>query len=77
MARIHLTVCLWLEMLALTVLPSLSLPQSSKDFIGMALRNNVLFCVYNLDGEEYEIKTDFITRSPSEPSFFDKVDLRR
>ncbi|XP_035644145.2 laminin subunit alpha-3-like isoform X3 [Oncorhynchus keta] len=50
---------------------------SSKNFIGMALRKNVLFCVYNLDGEEYEIKTDYITRSPSEPSFFDKVDLRR
>ncbi|KAK6302715.1 hypothetical protein J4Q44_G00270700 [Coregonus suidteri] len=50
---------------------------SSKNYIGMALRKNVLFCVYNLDGEEYEIKTDYITRSPSEPSFFDKVDLRR
>uniref|UniRef100_A0A4W5KYG2 Laminin subunit alpha 3 n=1 Tax=Hucho hucho TaxID=62062 RepID=A0A4W5KYG2_9TELE len=50
---------------------------SSKDFIGMVLRDDVLFCVYNLDGEEYEIETSRITRSPSEPSFFDKVDLRR
>uniref|UniRef100_A0A8C8K2K3 Laminin subunit alpha 3 n=1 Tax=Oncorhynchus tshawytscha TaxID=74940 RepID=A0A8C8K2K3_ONCTS len=50
---------------------------SSKDYIGMALRKNVLFCVYKLSGEEYEIKTDYITRSPSEPAFFDKVDLHR
>ncbi|XP_041698140.2 laminin subunit alpha-3 isoform X2 [Coregonus clupeaformis] len=50
---------------------------SSKDYIGMALRKNVLFCVYKLSGEEYEIKTDYITRSLSEPAFFDKVDLHR
>uniref|UniRef100_A0A674EKB8 Laminin subunit alpha 3 n=1 Tax=Salmo trutta TaxID=8032 RepID=A0A674EKB8_SALTR len=50
---------------------------SSEDYIGMALRKNVLFCVYKLNGEEYEIKTDYITRSPSEPAFFDKVDLHR
>uniref|UniRef100_A0A8C7TGI4 Laminin subunit alpha 3 n=1 Tax=Oncorhynchus mykiss TaxID=8022 RepID=A0A8C7TGI4_ONCMY len=47
------------------------------NYIGMALRKNVLFCVYKLSGEEYEIKTDYITRSPSEPAFFDKVDLHR
>lgn len=57
--------------------PHLSFPQSSEDYIGMALRKNVLFCVYKLNGEEYEIKTDYITRSPSEPAFFDKVDLHR
>ncbi|CAB1326313.1 unnamed protein product, partial [Coregonus sp. 'balchen'] len=57
---------------------SLSLQRpSSKDYIGMALRKNVLFCVYKLSGEEYEIKTDYITRSFSEPAFFDKVDLHR
>uniref|UniRef100_UPI003AAF9E0D laminin subunit alpha-3-like n=1 Tax=Centroberyx gerrardi TaxID=166262 RepID=UPI003AAF9E0D len=50
---------------------------SSKDFIGMALRKNVLYCVYKLNGAEHEIKTDYITASASEPAFFDKVDLYR
>ncbi|KAJ8372354.1 hypothetical protein AAFF_G00290230 [Aldrovandia affinis] len=50
---------------------------ASKDYIGMALRNNQLFCIYKLNGVEYEVKTEFITKSPSEPSYFDRVDLRR
>ncbi|KAI1902257.1 hypothetical protein AGOR_G00042840 [Albula goreensis] len=50
---------------------------ASKDYIGMALRSNQLFCIYKLNGVEYEVKTDFISKSPSEPSYFDRVDLRR
>lgn len=43
----------------------------------MALRGNVLYGVYKLNGVEYEIKTDSITTSANEPAMFDKVDLRR
>ncbi|XP_062285798.1 laminin subunit alpha-3-like isoform X1 [Scomber scombrus] len=50
---------------------------SSKNYIGMALRNNVLYGVYKLNGVEYEMKTASITVSESEPAKFDKVDLRR
>ncbi|KAF7654917.1 hypothetical protein LDENG_00063180 [Lucifuga dentata] len=50
---------------------------SSKDYIGMALRQNVLYGVYKLNGDEYEIKTDFISKSGSNPAKFDKVDLHR
>ncbi|KAM9349369.1 laminin subunit alpha-3-like [Symphorus nematophorus] len=50
---------------------------SSKNYIGMALRDNILYGVYKLNGVEYEMKTGTITRSPSEPAKFDKVDLRR
>ncbi|XP_044224545.1 laminin subunit alpha-3-like isoform X2 [Thunnus albacares] len=50
---------------------------SSKNYIGMALRGNVLYGVYKLNGVEYEIKTDSITTSANEPAMFDKVDLRR
>ncbi|XP_076001162.1 laminin subunit alpha-3-like [Genypterus blacodes] len=50
---------------------------SSKDYIGMALRGNLLYTVYKLNGVEYEIKTDYITMSDSEPAKFDKVDLHR
>ncbi|XP_056148615.1 laminin subunit alpha-3-like [Lampris incognitus] len=50
---------------------------ASSDYIGMALRKNVLYVVYKLNGIENEIKTDTITRSASEPAFFDKVDLHR
>ncbi|XP_036375311.1 laminin subunit alpha-3-like [Megalops cyprinoides] len=50
---------------------------TSKDYIGMVLRNNQLFCIYKLNGVEYEVETDFITKSESEPSYFDKVDLMR
>ncbi|XP_037132642.1 laminin subunit alpha-3-like isoform X1 [Syngnathus acus] len=49
----------------------------SKNYIGMVLRNNVLYGVYKLDGLEHTIKTDSVTTSPSNPAKFDKVDLRR
>ncbi|XP_017277955.1 laminin subunit alpha-3-like isoform X2 [Kryptolebias marmoratus] len=50
---------------------------SSKNYIGLVLRNDVLYGVYKLNGVEYEIKSDYISRSDSEPAMFDKVDLRR
>lgn len=50
---------------------------TSKNYIGMALRNNVLYGVYKLNGVEYEMKTGPITKSSPEPAKFDKVDLQR
>uniref|UniRef100_A0A3Q2V7I8 Si:ch211-241e1.3 n=1 Tax=Haplochromis burtoni TaxID=8153 RepID=A0A3Q2V7I8_HAPBU len=50
---------------------------STKNYIGMFLRNNDLYGVYNLNGDTYEIKTGTITRSGLEPATFDRVDLRR
>ncbi|XP_037643626.1 laminin subunit alpha-3-like isoform X2 [Sebastes umbrosus] len=50
---------------------------SSKDYIGMVLKNNVLMGVYRLNGKEYTIKTGTITNSTPELAKFDKVDLRR
>ncbi|XP_034559528.1 laminin subunit alpha-3-like [Notolabrus celidotus] len=50
---------------------------SSKNYIGMVLRENILYGVYKLNGAHYEIKTAFITMSKDEPAKFDKVDLSR
>nr|XP_020451525.1 laminin subunit alpha-3 [Monopterus albus] len=50
---------------------------SSKNYIGMYLKNNVLFGVYKLNGEEYQIKAGYITRSAPESARFDRVDLHR
>ncbi|XP_070830251.1 laminin subunit alpha-3-like [Chaetodon trifascialis] len=50
---------------------------SSKNYLGMVLKDNVLYGVYKLNGVEYQMKTGFITKSASEPAKFDKVDLRR
>ncbi|KAK5860005.1 hypothetical protein PBY51_021515 [Eleginops maclovinus] len=50
---------------------------SSKNYIGMVLKNNQLYGVYKLNGVEYQVKTDFISTSLSEPATFDQVDLRR
>ncbi|XP_041847231.1 laminin subunit alpha-3-like [Melanotaenia boesemani] len=50
---------------------------SSKNYIGMCLRNNVLYGVYKLNGKEYEMKSGYITKSLSEPAKFDRVDLYR
>ncbi|XP_029930598.1 laminin subunit alpha-3-like isoform X2 [Myripristis murdjan] len=50
---------------------------SSKDYIGMYLENNVLHCVYKLNGVENDIESFEITGSSSESAFFDKVDLNR
>lgn len=43
----------------------------------MVVRNNVLYGVYKLNGQEYEMKTASIITSPSEPAKFDRVDLNR
>ncbi|TNM98177.1 hypothetical protein fugu_014423 [Takifugu bimaculatus] len=51
--------------------------RSSKNYLGMMVRNNVLYGVYKLDGQEYEIETSSIISSPSEPARFDRVDLNR
>ncbi|XP_039999564.1 laminin subunit alpha-3-like isoform X2 [Xiphias gladius] len=50
---------------------------SSKNYIGMVLRNNMLYGVYKLNGVEYEMETGYITTSSSEPAQFDRVDLNR
>ncbi|GLD51077.1 laminin subunit alpha-3 isoform X4 [Lates japonicus] len=50
---------------------------SSKSYIGMVLRNNVLYGVYKLNGVEYKIKTSEISKSDPEPATFDKVELHR
>ncbi|XP_073347774.1 laminin subunit alpha-3-like [Pagrus major] len=50
---------------------------STKNYIGMVLRDNVLHGVYKLNGKEHEMKTGYITKSPSEPATFDRVDLYR
>lgn len=49
----------------------------TKNYIGMYLKNNVLHGVYKLNGKEITMKTGYITKSPSEPAKFDKVDLNR
>ncbi|XP_068614972.1 laminin subunit alpha-3-like [Brachionichthys hirsutus] len=49
----------------------------SKNYIGLVLRDNVLYGVYKLNGNSYEMKAGYITKSASEPSKFDKVDLHR
>lgn len=51
--------------------------QPSKDYIGMAVKNNALYSVYKLNGVVHEIRTDSITSSESEPAKFDKVNLHR
>ncbi|XP_067309522.1 laminin subunit alpha-3 [Pseudorasbora parva] len=50
---------------------------ASGDFIGMALRNNILHVIYKLNGQEYDVETTNITESSSDLSFFDKIDLYR
>ncbi|CAN9502837.1 unnamed protein product [Ophioblennius macclurei] len=50
---------------------------SSKNYIGMALKNNILYGMYKLNGVEYEMKTGHITQSAAEPAKFDRVELRR
>lgn len=51
--------------------------QSSKNYIGMVLRSNVLYGIYKLNGVEFEMKTSSITTSGTEQAMFDRVDLRR
>ncbi|KAG8014177.1 Laminin subunit alpha-3 [Nibea albiflora] len=50
---------------------------SSKNYIGMVLKNNVLYGVYKLNGVEMEMQTGLITKSPFEQAMFDKVELHR
>uniref|UniRef100_A0A671YXW3 Laminin subunit alpha 3 n=1 Tax=Sparus aurata TaxID=8175 RepID=A0A671YXW3_SPAAU len=50
---------------------------TTKNYIGMVLRENVLYGVYKLNGVEHQMKTGYITKSPSEPAKFDRVDLQR
>ncbi|XP_051550153.1 laminin subunit alpha-3 [Myxocyprinus asiaticus] len=47
------------------------------DYIGMVVRNGVLFCVYKLGGILYEIETSEITKSKNDKAFMDRVDFRR
>ncbi|XP_072543376.1 laminin subunit alpha-3 isoform X2 [Salminus brasiliensis] len=49
----------------------------TKDYIGMALRSNILYFIYKLNGKVYEMRTDSITLSNKEPSYFDRVDVHR
>uniref|UniRef100_A0A3B3BCN8 Si:ch211-241e1.3 n=1 Tax=Oryzias melastigma TaxID=30732 RepID=A0A3B3BCN8_ORYME len=50
---------------------------SSKNYIGMVVRNSILYTVYKLNGVEYELKSSYVIRSTSEPAKFDRVDLHR
>ncbi|XP_054622732.1 laminin subunit alpha-3-like isoform X3 [Dunckerocampus dactyliophorus] len=50
---------------------------SSKDYIGMFLRGNVLHGVYKLNGNENLLNLGYITTSASEKATFDKVNLQR
>ncbi|KAL2097308.1 hypothetical protein ACEWY4_006515 [Coilia grayii] len=50
---------------------------ASSDYIGMALKNNVLHTVYKLNGVENVIESEEITESESNPATFDQVDLQR
>ncbi|XP_056277207.1 laminin subunit alpha-3-like isoform X2 [Pseudoliparis swirei] len=50
---------------------------SSKNYMGLVLRANVLYGVYKLNGVEYSIKSDLITKSAPEPAQFHRVDLQR
>ncbi|MGH0141014.1 UNVERIFIED_CONTAM: hypothetical protein FKN15_055721 [Acipenser sinensis] len=51
---------------------------ASTDYIGMALRDNRLFCVYNLRGKEHEIQMDSsVVKSNQKKSILDKVKFER
>ncbi|XP_036442969.1 laminin subunit alpha-3 [Colossoma macropomum] len=50
---------------------------TQKDYVGMVVKNGVLYCVYKLGGVLHEIKTSKITESSTNSSFMDRVDFRR
>ncbi|KAM3604519.1 uncharacterized protein V6R79_012395 [Siganus canaliculatus] len=50
---------------------------SSKNYIGMMLEDNVLYGVYKLNGVEYRMRTGTVSLSPSDTAVFDKVDFHR
>lgn len=52
--------------------------QASGDYIGMAIRSNVLFCVYKLGGVVHEVETVQITTTSNvNSSDFDRVVFHR
>ncbi|KAG9334345.1 hypothetical protein JZ751_008231 [Albula glossodonta] len=50
---------------------------TSKDYIGMMVEDNILYSVYKLGGSEKRIEVGTISESPSNPAIFDKVNFRR
>ncbi|XP_072567322.1 laminin subunit alpha-3 isoform X1 [Paramormyrops kingsleyae] len=50
---------------------------STKNYMGMFLRNNQLVYIYKLNDRVHEIESFSITESDSELATFDKIDLRR
>ncbi|KAI1891331.1 hypothetical protein AGOR_G00142700 [Albula goreensis] len=50
---------------------------TSKDYIGMMVEDNILYSVYKLGGSEKRIEVGAISESPSNPAIFDKVNFRR
>ncbi|XP_076880257.1 laminin subunit alpha-3 [Brachyhypopomus gauderio] len=50
-------------------------PQS--DFVGMVVRNSVLYCIYKLGGVFHEIATTRVIESRFNSTFMDRVDFRR
>lgn len=52
--------------------------QASGDYIGMAIKNNVLICVYKLGGVVHEVETSQITTTTDvNSSNFDRVIFHR
>ncbi len=52
--------------------------QASGDYIGMAIRGNVLICVYKLGGVVHEMETSKITTTTNMNSLdFDRVVFHR
>ncbi|KAM7012856.1 laminin subunit alpha-3-like [Tautogolabrus adspersus] len=49
----------------------------SGDYIGMAIRNKVLVCVYQLGGVVHEVETNQITETTNDKSEFDRVLFHR
>lgn len=50
---------------------------ASGDYIGMALRNNVLLCTYKLSGTVHQVETSQLTISSGKALSFDRVVFRR
>lgn len=51
--------------------------QASGDYIGMALRNNVLLCSYKLSGTVHQVETSQLTISSGDASSLNRVIFRR
>ncbi|KAK1806083.1 hypothetical protein P4O66_013134, partial [Electrophorus voltai] len=50
---------------------------SQSDYVGMVVRDGVLYCVYKLGGVFHEIETRRIIESRFNSTFMDRVDFRR